>query len=155
MRLAQTVCVTLLYFCWANLAKLLDAVFTWDSLLNLLPAAYEIAIFGPKQCFSEAWREFNVHKHLHFLPVAPYSTEASLISQATPFADEACDTNHSLERAERLWRDSFALFTAMLYYVLTYHHPVCMPWAFTKHWSYLVTPSKPWMREKAIRLKSD
>ena len=46
--------------------------------------------------------EFNVHKHLHFLPVAPYSTEASLISQATPFADEACDTNRSLERTERL-----------------------------------------------------
>ena len=46
--------------------------------------------------------EFNVHKHLHFLPIAPYSTEASLISQATPFADEACDTNRSLERTERL-----------------------------------------------------
>ena len=40
--------------------------------------------------------EFNMHEYLPFLLVAPYSTawfqlsNCSLISQATPFTDEAC-----------------------------------------------------------------
>ena len=45
-------------------------------------------------------------------------------------ADEACETNHSLGRVEvdgRLGRDSFALFAAILYYVSTCHHAVCVP----------------------------
>ena len=100
--------------------------------------------------------EFYMHEHLPFLPVAPYSTawfrlsDRSLISQATPFADR------SVGRTENCWKTrSFALFAAISYYVATCRHAVCVPWAFAEHWPYLVTPSKPWVREKVVRLKPD
>ena len=53
---------------------------------------------------------------------------------------------------ERLRRDSFVLFAAISYYVTTCHHAACVPWAFTEHWPYLATPSKPWVRGKVVRL---
>ena len=100
--------------------------------------------------------DFYMHEHLPFLPVAPYSTawfrlsNRSLISQATPFADR------SVGRTENCWKTrSFALFAAISYYVATCHHAVCVPWAFAEHWPYLATPSKPWVREKVVRLKPD
>ena len=95
---------------------------------------YEVAsetISGPKPCFSESIQ------HWFWL------SDRSLISQTTPFAD-GC------------WKArSFALFTAISYYVATCHHAVCVPRAFTEHWPYLATPSMAWVREKAVRLKPD
>ena len=53
--------------------------------------------------------EFNMHEYLPFLPVVSYSTtwfrlsDRSLISQTTPFVDEAGETNRSLGRMESCW----------------------------------------------------
>ena len=94
--------------------------------------------------------EFYMHEHLPFLPVAPYSTAHGFGSQATPFADR------SVGRTENCWKTrSFALFAAISYCVATCHHAVCVPWAFAEHWPYLAMPSKPWVREKVVRLKPD
>ena len=109
---------------------------------------YEVAsetIFGQ----NNASRPEARRQSFTCMNINPFCTlrlsDRSLISQATPFADRLDCWNTR----------SFALFAAISYYVATCHHAVCVPWAFAEHWPYLATPSKPWVREKVVRLKPD
>ena len=64
--------------------------------------------------------EFHMHKHLPFLPIASHKlvsvSYCLLISQATPFTDEACDT--TTWKMETCWKEDseefFALFAVIL-----------------------------------------
>ena len=86
---------------------------------------YEIAsgtIFEPKQCFSEGRRQsftcMNIHPFSLLCHIALGSAFQSFANLTN--ADEACETNHSLGRAESWWktrRDSFTLFAAISSYV--------------------------------------
>ena len=99
-------------------------------------------MLGLKQCFSEA--NFTcVNIYCSSLLHHTVLTYHSLISQITPFAYEACETNRSLGRTEnygeRLGIDSCTLFTAILQGstcdLLTYIVFVCcvsLVWASTK-----------------------
>ena len=48
--------------------------------------------------------EFTRMNIYPFCPLHQIAAFHSLISQATPFADEACETNHSLGRTESCWK---------------------------------------------------
>ena len=82
-----------------------------------------------------------------------WASNHSLISQATPFADEACETNSSLGRTESCWKTRKRFFCAVRsasHLVLCFNmSPRCVRamGAFAEHWLYLVTPSKPCMGE--------
>ena len=125
---------------------------------------YEIAsetIFGPKRCFSEARRQSSIRMNSYpFCPLRQIAAFHSLISQAIyPSQMRLVRLIVRLEEQKvvgRLGRDSFALFAAISYYVLTYYHAVCVPWAFA-------STGPIWRRQashgggpgKVVRLKPD
>ena len=114
---------------------------------------YEIAsetIFGPKRCFSEARRQSSIRMNSYpFCPLRQIAAFHSLISQAIPFADEACETNRSLGRTESCWKTRKRFFrTVCSHLVLCFNVlPRCVcAMGVREHWPYLATPSKPWGR---------
>ena len=83
--------------------------------------------------------EFHMHKHLPFLPIASHKlvsvSYCLLISQATPFTDEACDT--TTWKMETCWKEDseefFALFAVILQvstcHLCAWGHCVSVCWA--------------------------
>ena len=99
--------------------------------------AYEITsetIFGPiRCCFSEARRQSYTCMNIYpFFPLRLqhwlWCFDRSLISQATPFADEDCETNHSLRRTESCWKEDLEEFFRTVHsHVASFNMPlVCL-----------------------------
>ena len=92
-----------------------------------------------------------------FCPLRQIAAFHLLISQATPFSDEACETNHSLKRTESCWKTGKRFFrTVCSHLVLCFNmSPRCVRAMGFRPALALFGDAKQAMRGKVVRLKLD
>ena len=116
---------------------------------------YEVAsetIFGPKRCFSEARRQsftcMNICPLRHIALVSAFRSFANL-------------TSHTLRRSfgwknGKLLEDSvFRTVRSHLVFCCNMSPRCVRAMGVCRALAYLARPSKPWVREKVVRLKPD
>ena len=98
--------------------------------------------------------EFHMYEYLPFLPIASFRlSNPSLISQATSFADEDCETiiihlEEQIVAGRKTWKILF--HTVRSHFTRFKMSPVCLGVQRA-----MAMPSKPRVKEKVVRLKPD